>query len=153
MEWLSGCGLLVHRACLNQLAGFDPTFFLYYEDVDFCRRARAAGCSIWFEPKLRLTHCRPLHTREVRAKLRLLTRHALLTYAAKHWPAWQFRVVTALIWLESIWRERRTRRRPNPQSARLFRCLRRVAGDFWHGRLERAYWRVWRAAQLRGGPS
>ncbi len=149
VAWVSGCGLLVRRDCLQQLGGFDPRFFLYYEDVDFCHRARAAGWSIWFEPDVRLTHSRPLHTRAVRARLRLLTRHALLSYAAKHWPAWEFRAVTALIWLEALGRERRSRRRGSKHSANLFRRLRSLAADFWHGRPERAYRRAWRTAQIR----
>jgi len=148
VAWLTGCGLLIRRDCYLQVGGFDPSFFLYYEDVDFCRRARASGWSIWFEPALRLTHCRPLHVREVRARLRLLTRHALLTYARKHWSAWQFRAVTAIVWLEAIWRERRAKRRGSQRSVPLFRRLRRVAADFWHGRPDRAYRRVWQAAQV-----
>jgi len=149
VAWVSGCGLLVHRDCWRQLGGFDPRFFLYYEDVDFCRRARAAGWSVWFEPALRLIHARPLHTREVRARLRLLTRHALLSYAEKHWPAWEFRAVTAMVWLEAVVRERRSRQRDSELSARLFRRLRGLATDFWCGRSDRAYRRAWRTGQIQ----
>ena len=41
VDWVTGCCLLAHRACWDDLGGFDPGFFLYYEDVDFCRRAIA----------------------------------------------------------------------------------------------------------------
>src|SRR5262249_10534852 len=110
VDWLTGCGLLVHRHCLTGLGGFDPTFFLYYEDVDFCRRARVAGWSACYEPELHLVHRRPLHTREVPPRLRLLTRHALMAYAHRHWPAWQFRSLVALVWLDAHWRAWRARR-------------------------------------------
>ena len=83
--WVTGCCLLVRRECWEALGGFDEDFFLYYEDVDLCRRARAAGWSVWYEPAVRVTHFLPLHTRPVPAPLRVMTRHALLTYAAKHW--------------------------------------------------------------------
>ena len=56
---------------------------------------------MWYEPAVRATHYRPLHTRSVSAPLRLMTRHALLTYAAKHWPNWQFRLLGGLVWFEA----------------------------------------------------
>jgi GT2 family glycosyltransferase len=44
--WLSGCCLLVRRAVFERLRGFDPDYFLYQEDTDFCLRARKAGYPI-----------------------------------------------------------------------------------------------------------
>ncbi|MBO0698326.1 MAG: glycosyltransferase family 2 protein, partial [Zavarzinella sp.] len=85
VPWVTGCGMLIRRACWEDLGGFDESFFLYYEDADFCRRAWANGWSVWYEPSLRVTHYSPLHTRPVPPELRLMTRHALLTYAAKYW--------------------------------------------------------------------
>jgi GT2 family glycosyltransferase len=107
VPWVTGCCLLLRRDCLRQLGGFDEEFFLYYEDVDLCRRARAEGWSVWFEPALRVIHHQPLHCRPVPAVLRVLTRHALLRYASKHWPAWQLRVLTQIVrseaWLRRHW--------------------------------------------------
>ena len=105
--WVTGCCLLVRRACWQQLGGFDEDFFLYYEDVDLCRRARAHGWSVWYEPALQVVHHRPLHSRAVPPYLRLVTRHALLTYADRHWPTWQAgflaRVLQAESWLRRCW--------------------------------------------------
>src|SRR5205085_2482126 len=93
--------LLARRECLRELGGLDGSFFLYYEDVDLCRRARAHGWSVWYEPALRAVHHHPLHTRAVPAAMRLITRHALLTYARRHWPGWQFKLLAAVVRLES----------------------------------------------------
>ncbi len=105
--WVTGCCLMLRRACLDQLGGFDEDYFLYYEDVDFCRRAQALGWSVRYEPTLRAVHHHPLHSREVTALLRVVTRHALLTYSAKHWGARQFRVLTAVVraeaWARARW--------------------------------------------------
>src|SRR5262245_14326977 len=46
VDWVSGCGLLVRRQVLAELDGLDPAFFLYYEDVDLCRRARSRGWEV-----------------------------------------------------------------------------------------------------------
>ncbi len=97
VPWVTGCCLLVRRDCWEDLGGLDNDFFLYYEDVDLCRRARERGWTVWYEPGLRAVHHRPLHARAVPPALRLVTRHALLTYAAKHWPAWQFRLLAGIV--------------------------------------------------------
>jgi GT2 family glycosyltransferase len=107
VEWATGCCLLVRRQCLKQLGGLDEEFFLYYEDVDLCRRAQSQGWSVRFEPGLRVTHHRPLHGRPLSARLRVFTRHALLVYSSKHWPRWQFRVLAGIVvgeaWCRRCW--------------------------------------------------
>jgi GT2 family glycosyltransferase len=134
VPWVTGCCLLLRRDCLDQLGGLDRDFFLYYEDVDLCRRAAAQGWSVWFEPALRAVHHNPLHLRRVPAYLRLLTRHALLTYASKHWPASQFRLLARLVqgeaWLRQCWAHRKDR-----ATASLFNHLRAIALDLRLGRL------------------
>jgi N-acetylglucosaminyl-diphospho-decaprenol L-rhamnosyltransferase len=97
VPWATGCCLLVRRQCWEELGGCDEDYFLYYEDVDLCRRARAAGWTVWHEAEPMVTHFHPLHSRSVAAPLRLITRHALLTYAAKHWPHWQLRLLSRLV--------------------------------------------------------
>ncbi len=59
----SGAAMLVRREVFERIGLFDPGFFLYLEDVEFSRRARAAGCTIalqpqalaWHDYRLRLT--------------------------------------------------------------------------------------------------
>ena len=36
IAWLSGCCFIVRRGVSEALGGFDPDFFLYQEDTDFC---------------------------------------------------------------------------------------------------------------------
>jgi GT2 family glycosyltransferase len=136
VPWVTGCCLLVRRECLQQLGGFDEAFFLYYEDVDFCRRAQAQGWSVWYEPALRVVHHRPLHMRSVPAFLRVFTRHALLTYAAKHWPRWQFRLLAGIVQTEACLRQWWARWRGDGRAANLFEQLHRMATDLVHGRSE-----------------
>ena len=46
-DWICGAILLLRKAMLEALEGFDPSFFLYYEETDLCRRAVLAGWEIW----------------------------------------------------------------------------------------------------------
>jgi N-acetylglucosaminyl-diphospho-decaprenol L-rhamnosyltransferase len=147
VEWVTGCCLLVRRECWEQLGGFDEDYFLYYEDVDLCSRARDAGWSVWYDPTVRVTHFRPLHTRRVSAALRLMTRHALLTYAAKHWPRWQFRLLGGLVWSEAVLRQTIAAVRGHFDAAGHFARLRTLACDLIRGRGLRARHHLLRSAR------
>jgi GT2 family glycosyltransferase len=148
VPWVTGCGLLVRRECFERLGGFDREFFLYYEDADLARRARAAGWDVCHEPSVSIVHHHPLHGREVSPRLRLMTRHALLTYARKHWPAGALLTLAGVVWLEALVRAGFTRDRA---ARRAFRATRAVALDVATANYARAYRRVWHAAQ-RGRP-
>ncbi|GAA4167201.1 glycosyltransferase family 2 protein [Gryllotalpicola koreensis] len=57
VDWASGAALLISAAC-NAVVGAwdDETFFLYWEETDFQRRARAAGFRTVFEPRAVVVH-------------------------------------------------------------------------------------------------
>jgi GT2 family glycosyltransferase len=138
VPWVTGCCLLLRRSCLEQLGGLDQDFFLYYEDVDLCRRARAQGWSVWYEPGLEVVHHNPLHSRAVPAHLRLLTRHALLTYASKHWPRRQFRLLTGIVQGEAWLRRLGALLQGDGGTARLFGTMGAIAADLARRRPHRA---------------
>ncbi|HEX4796927.1 MAG TPA: glycosyltransferase family 2 protein [Humisphaera sp.] len=56
VDWVSGACLLVRREVLDQIGLLDEEFFMYYEEVDFCRRAAAAGWPCWYVPEARVVH-------------------------------------------------------------------------------------------------
>lgn len=134
VPWVTGCCLLVRRACLEELSGLDDQFFLYYEDVDLCRRARAHGWQVCFEPNLRAIHHSPLHSRKVPAILRLVTRHSLLTYARQHWPRWQSRLLAGIIRCEARVRRWCANVRGDGRAATIFAELSALAAGFQHSR-------------------
>jgi GT2 family glycosyltransferase len=48
--------LLVRRAVYDRVGGYDPNFFLYYEETDWCARARRAGFRIVYTPHAKIWH-------------------------------------------------------------------------------------------------
>jgi N-acetylglucosaminyl-diphospho-decaprenol L-rhamnosyltransferase len=48
--------MLFRSDAFRQVGGFDERYFLYYEDVDICRRLRAGGHGIVFEPRAEVIH-------------------------------------------------------------------------------------------------
>jgi GT2 family glycosyltransferase len=142
VPWVTGCCCLIRRECWRDLNGMDEDYFLYYEDVDFCRRAPVQGWSVWYEPRLRAIHHRPLHSRQVRPSIRLCTRHALLAYAAKHWGRLPFEILTKIVQVESWCRRLKARRNNDPEALRCWRTLNRVIDDLRAGRFAVARRRV-----------
>lgn len=56
VSWVSGGALFVPRALFESLNGMDEGYFLYYEDVDFCQRARQSGKAVYADNKAYATH-------------------------------------------------------------------------------------------------
>lgn len=55
-EWVSGASLMMRTEAFERVGGFDEGFFLYFEEIDLCRRARAAGWDVVYEPGSRVVH-------------------------------------------------------------------------------------------------
>lgn len=55
-DWLSGACLLVPRAVLSKTGGFDPRFFMYSEETDWCYRIRRAGYRVAYLERAQLVH-------------------------------------------------------------------------------------------------
>ena len=55
-DWLAGMFLFMRSDTFEQLGGFDERYFLYFEDVDFCTRARLAGFQLLLESALKVQH-------------------------------------------------------------------------------------------------
>ncbi|MCR9258131.1 MAG: glycosyltransferase family 2 protein [Pseudomonadaceae bacterium] len=45
--WVCGAVFLIRTDLLQRLQGFDPRFFLYWEETDVCLRAAEAGFEVW----------------------------------------------------------------------------------------------------------
>ncbi len=55
-EWLRGSCLVVRRSAWREVGGFDPRYFLFYEDDDLCLRLQRAGWACWLVPHARAVH-------------------------------------------------------------------------------------------------
>lgn len=52
VDWIAGACLLLRRSFFNELQGFDPRFFLFFEDIDLCRRTWVAGKRVVYDPTI-----------------------------------------------------------------------------------------------------
>jgi N-acetylglucosaminyl-diphospho-decaprenol L-rhamnosyltransferase len=83
-DWVSGSCLLVRRAALEAVGGFDERYFLYEEDADLCRRLRLAGWRVVFTPAAEVRHRLGHSMAQARRRARLEYHRSHLTYYRQH---------------------------------------------------------------------
>lgn len=54
--YITACGILVSRECIDAVGVLDAEYFMYGEDMDWCYRARRAGFRVVYEPRSRVWH-------------------------------------------------------------------------------------------------
>jgi GT2 family glycosyltransferase len=55
-DWVTGCFMLIRRDVVAATGLFDPRYFLYFEEVDFCLNAKRRGWKIVYLPTTRVVH-------------------------------------------------------------------------------------------------
>lgn len=61
VDWVLGAAMLIRKSALAQVGLQDEDYFLYFEDVDWCKRFWKNGFEVWYTPKSKLVH---YHKRE-----------------------------------------------------------------------------------------
>lgn len=56
IAWILGACMLIKRSLYNEIAGFDPDYFLYGEDADVCLRIRQHGYQIGYCEDVKIIH-------------------------------------------------------------------------------------------------
>ena len=78
-DWVSGCSLLINLAKFDRCPHFDPRYFLYYEDLDFCLRYGQQGHQIAITPLLKVFHdTSSISDRNLLQKYRHITKSYLI---------------------------------------------------------------------------
>jgi GT2 family glycosyltransferase len=56
VDWVPGAFSIIRASALRKIGAFDSSFFLYYEEVDLCRRIKAAGYKVRYWPEVVVVH-------------------------------------------------------------------------------------------------
>jgi len=97
VDWATGSCLALRGSAFREVGGFDESMFLDYEETDLCRRLADRGWRRRFEPRWKVIHTAPNAQRPADAQRQIHTRRSLITYLAKHRPAWELRLMGALL--------------------------------------------------------
>ena len=87
VDWVSGAAMLARRAAVAEVGGMDEVFFMFNEDVDWCRRMNMAGWTVDYVPAAEVVH----HigaSRGGASNRVILERHrGMIHYFRKHHPS------------------------------------------------------------------
>src|SRR5262249_27827637 len=86
VDWLSGAFMMVRRAAIEQVGGMDETFFMFNEDVDWCRRMKLAGWVNVYVPDARVLHHIGVSRGRVAPRLIVERHRGMIHYFHKHHP-------------------------------------------------------------------
>jgi len=85
VDWVSGACLMVPRVVVDEVGPLDETYFMYWEDADWCRRITDAGFGIWCVPSVQAVHAEGGSRRGwSAAQVRHFHRSAYRYYAKHH---------------------------------------------------------------------
>ncbi len=93
VDWAQSAALMVRREAAEQIDFFDPLFFVYSDEVDFCKRLRGAGWSTLFVPAAEAVHHEQLSTGAVPDKRIVELSRNRDRYMRKHHTATSARAV------------------------------------------------------------
>ena len=97
VEWVTGAFLAIRRYCLDSMQGFDIDYFMYYEDVDLCKRAANKGFRTALAKNVKATHSAPIAAKNnMDNPLAIEIRKSQLRYFLKHRPHWEY---ATLVWI------------------------------------------------------
>ena len=86
VDWLTGAFLMVRRAAIDQVGDFDEAFFMFNEDVDWCRRMKVAGWANVFVPAARVVHHVGASRKRVAPRVIVERHRGMIHYFHKHHP-------------------------------------------------------------------
>ena len=87
IAWVGGASMIIRRELYQKLSGFDPDFFLYSEETDFCLRMREAGFEIGHVPEVIVEHIGGA-SEDLRDPYQVSSRKlkGLIQFRQKHYP-------------------------------------------------------------------
>lgn len=103
VEVLSGAFMAVRADLWRELAGFDPSFIMYSEEVDLCKRIRDRGHKIYQVGNSRITHLVGSGSAKSPRRVLYLTR-GLMQFAGKHFSPLKRAAYFIAIWLHAATR-------------------------------------------------
>jgi GT2 family glycosyltransferase len=56
IDWVAGACMIIRREVFEAIGLMDEGYFMYFEEVDFCHRARRASWPCWYFPPARVVH-------------------------------------------------------------------------------------------------
>jgi N-acetylglucosaminyl-diphospho-decaprenol L-rhamnosyltransferase len=90
VDWLSGSCLMVRRAAIDQVGPLDEAYFMFNEDVDWCRRMKLGGWEVVYVPEAMVRHDIGASRKKVEPKIIVERHRGMIHYFHKYHPSSPF---------------------------------------------------------------
>lgn len=101
VDYLVGCFLMVRRAMIERVGMMDEGYFMYAEEIDWCRRAANDGWRVVFNPHAKAVHHGRASSSKDPGRFAVEQQYSVLRYWAKHETGFRlagWRVIQAMQW-------------------------------------------------------
>jgi N-acetylglucosaminyl-diphospho-decaprenol L-rhamnosyltransferase len=84
VDWVVGAAIMVPRKVYNQIGGMDEAYYMYSEELDWCRRIKAAGWRVVYFPHAKIIHHYGKSSEQAVTSRHINFQRAKLRYFRKH---------------------------------------------------------------------
>ncbi len=90
VDQIMGAAMIIPRSTFDKIGLLDQKYFIWFEEVDFCQRAKKHGLSIKFVPNFSLKHYGGASFEQAPTVAKqLMFNRSMMRYFIKHKPFWQ----------------------------------------------------------------
>ena len=103
VDWAVGACLLVRREVIVQVGALDEGFFMYSEEMDWCRRIKQAGWKIVYLPKAQVIHHMGKSSDQVAAQRHIYFQTSKVRYFRKYHGKWSAALLRMALLTMYVW--------------------------------------------------
>ncbi|MCR4407463.1 MAG: glycosyltransferase family 2 protein [Anaerolineae bacterium] len=103
VDWVTGACILLRRQAVEQVGLLDDNFFMYSEELDWCRRARDAGWKVVYLPTAQVIHHQGKSSEQVLPFRHIRFQTSKIRYFRKHHGRWAGTLVRAFLLLNYVY--------------------------------------------------
>jgi len=90
VDQVSGAAMMFSRVTMEKIGMLDESFFIFFEEVDYCRRARNLGLKVHYHTACEIVHFGGKSRDQINSKARIIYMESQLKYLRKHVPKMRF---------------------------------------------------------------
>jgi len=99
VEVISGAVFLIPRKVIKKIGLLDERYFLYFEDLDYCRRIKNAGFKVFYLPKAEFIHFEGASGKSIPQQ----THQWLVESSKLYHGTFNYHLITFTLWVKQKW--------------------------------------------------
>ena len=103
VDWVNGACLMTRKEVVQQVGGLDEAYFMYSEEMDWCRRIKQAGWRIVYLPSAQIVHYVGQSSEQAVTARHINFQRAKLRYFRKYHGRWVTAVLRIFLLFHYIW--------------------------------------------------